>query len=289
MGVARMVRAYLKLIHKVPVTSEPTQQEVDDAIEAYKKHMVQKHLYNISDSLLRRVKLDFPDTLASDIFVPVNEQMKGDVTAVDPSNPQLQNLTDMEYFLKRLFARIGVPKARLANEQDVNSKATLIELNTAYGSTIMGNQKVVLAGIMETVKRVLFLEGDIADPDRLESKLILPSPFVKSDKERAEIENTESQLLDRLVARGIISRKQARIYLGQSEQESEETEKQISKENDTGVYDNSQGAAAFAASQLSASDLHSDRDVMNQLLQIKDYVENENGNGHHAQRDLIRR
>ena len=190
---ARIERAYSKLAHFVPVPPNATNEEVRKTINAYIKSVTKKEIVSIADGVLNRSIMNYLMDVETNFYIGTNENTKGDIKVLDPSNPQLQNIVDMEYFLNRLFARLKVPKARLANEADVRAKATMGEINTAYAQTIMGYQTDLLIPTYDMVNRTLFLEGFINDiDDRLEYRLILPSPFVKDDKTRAEIERIEA-------------------------------------------------------------------------------------------------
>jgi hypothetical protein len=260
MAIARVVRAYMKLIHYVPVGNRLTDEQMAKAIKDYKDSILEQEITTISNSVLQRNKVSYPTSVSSDIFVPQSETLKGDVKSIDPSNPQLQNLADMKYALNRLFARLKVPKARLANEEDVRAKATMYEINSAYAGTIAGEQIDILQGILDMVNRALFLDG--IDIERAEFKLILPSPFVKNDRERAEIEKYEAETVAQYIKSNVMSRDMARQkYLGMDEKESEAEAEKVTAEKD--IFPSSGGIGMFASKAIP------DDMVLKELWQLK--------------------
>lgn len=229
--MARLVRAYLKLVHKVPVPDNAKSEDIDRLIQKYRDNLLSKTFSSAADGVLSRTKYPSPYRVDTDFFLPQNERMKGEIQMLDPSNAQLQNVADIKLLMDRLFARLKVPKARLANEQDVRAKATMIEINTAYAAVITGYQLDFLAGVIDMVNRALFLEG--YDIDRLDPSLrfSLPSPFIKNEIERANIEQVESQAALNYQRTGVLSRDTIRqIYLGMSADESEIEQDKVDKE-----------------------------------------------------------
>ncbi|HEC88451.1 MAG TPA: hypothetical protein ENI52_03950 [Thermoplasmata archaeon] len=267
---ARIIRAFLKLIHHVPVPDEPTLEQIEKHIEQYKRSIAKQAYHSLASELVEKSYISNPVNESTDFYMPTNSTMKGKIDAIDPSNAQLQNISDVEYFQNRLFARLKVPKARLANERDVNAKATLVEQNTAYAATITGFQIDLLAGFVEFINRALFFEG--VDIDKVEYKLVLPSPFVKNEFDRARIENLEATVAQRYVQTKILSRDTARkIYLEMDDQKSSEEEEKIEREIEK--FPSQTGTGIFA------SQIKTDEEVLKELYQLKKEIEKKNGNG----------
>lgn len=269
MAIARIMRAYMKEIHNVPVPEEADFKAVKRAIAQYKKSQLKLTINNASNSLLQRSRVTYPTDVATNYYIPTNSTMKGGVTTLDPSNQQLQNLKDMEYFENRLFARLKVPKSRLAHERDINAKATLVEQNTAYASTITGFQIVFLRGVIHFVKQALYLEGGISDVNKLEFKLILPSPFVKNELDRARVDQLDASTADKLTQSGVWSRRIARIETkNMTIAQSDEEEDQIAAEKELGIYPEKKTGVGLAAS---ASPL--EKEIIQTLTRIKEKVD----------------
>lgn len=272
MAVARLMRAYMKEIHQVPVPEEADYKAIKRAIREYKKSQLKLTIASASNSLLKRSHVVYPNDVATNYYLPTNSTMKGSVTTLDPSNQQLQNLRDMEYFENKLFARLKVPKSRLGHERDINAKATLVEQNTAYASTITGFQIVFLRGVIHFVKQALYLEGGISDVNKLEFKLILPSPFVKNELDRARVDQLDASTADKLVDSGVWSRRTARIETrDMSVAQSDEEQDQIEAEKESGIYPEKKAGIGLAAS---ASPL--EKDIIQTIDRIKEKI---NGDG----------
>jgi hypothetical protein len=275
MAIARMVRAYLKIIHHVPVGDQASIEEIQAAIDLYKRSLRKGSVYSLANSLVERSHVNNPASVATDYFMPESEHMKGKIDTIDPTNAQLSNLADVEYFQNKMFARLKVPKARLANERDVNAKATLVEQNTAYASTITGFQIDLLTGFVELVNRALLLKG--YDPAKVEYQLTLPSPFVKNELERAQIENHEASAADKYIRAGVLSRDTVRrMYVELDDKESaEEAEKVAQDTIDFPSFGGFGGGGLFAS--VKNNQIPVDDRVYRELYKLRQEVKN---NGH---------
>jgi hypothetical protein len=276
---ARIVRAFMKFAHFIPISAKATNEQRKQRIKEYKESIQKKDVAFMEDGVLRRKLVANPVDVDTDYFFLIDENTKGDLKMFDPTNAQLQNLADMEYALNRFFARLKVPKARLANEKDVRAKATMGEINTAYASTITGFQIDIITPIYDMVNRALFLDGIISDIDeRVKYKLILPSPFVKDDLTRARIENIESAIVKNYVGSHAFSRDTMRQRYGDmSDKESAEEEIKVLGEKDK-----------FPAPMkgLMASDVIPPEKILRELQALKDEVA---GNGQYSNRLAYRR
>jgi len=277
---ARIVRAFMKFAHFIPISARATNEQRKQRLKEYKESIQKKDVAFMEDGVLKRKLVANPVDVDTDYYFLVDDTVKGgDLKMFDPANTQLQNLADMEYALNRFFARLKVPKARLANEKDVRAKATMGEINTAYYSTITGFQIDIITPIYDMVNRALFLDGIISDIDeRVKYKLILPSPFVKDDLTRARIENIESAIVKNYVGSHVLSRDTTRQrYTDMSDKESAEEEIKVLGEKDL-----------FPAPMkgLMASDVVPTENILKELYALKTEVEN---NGGHSNRLAHRR
>lgn len=228
-AVARLIRAYLKYVHYVPVSDLVNDKMVHKAINQYKKSMLKAEINSISGGVLQRSQKNNPYDVATDFFIPVSETSKGRVEMLDPTNTQLTNLADLEYAQNRLMGRLIVPKARMNLERDVNAKATLVLQNTAYGSSVLGFQYDYVRPLTEKIKFWLFLEG--VDIDRAEFAITMPSPYIRDAKEDAEIADLMSKAEALAVKAGISSRSRIRKEdHGLTDEESQAEELEILRE-----------------------------------------------------------
>ena len=233
----------------------------------------------MENGAMKRKFIANPVEVETDFFFLVDENTKGDLKSFDPANAQLQNMTDMQYFLNRFFARLKVPKMRLANEGDVRAKATAGEINTSYAATVTGYQIDILIGIYDMVNRALFLDGIISDIDeRMKYKLILPSAFVKDDLTRARIEQLESLIVKNYVGSHAFSRDTMRqVYGDMSDKESAEEQERV--ENEMDLF-------PAPARGLMASDVIPPEQIMREITALRKEVSD---NGGHSNRLAYRR
>ena len=261
---ARIERAYSKLVHKIPVPLNADDETVQKIITDYVRNITKKQITSLADNILKGRWSPSPMDVETNFYMAISEGMQGDISLLDPSNPNLQNIADILFLLNKYFGRLKVPKARLANEADVRAKATMGEINTAYASTVTGYQVDLIMPIYLMVNQVLFLEGVINDIDeRLEYKIILPSPFVKTEREKAEISRIESFAVANYVKAGVLSRDTARQqYLSMDEKESHEEEEKV-----LGEKEMFPSVPAFGAMQ--ASQAKPDEEILKALYQLR--------------------
>lgn len=273
---ARIVRAYIKILHKVPVPDNADDSVIRKSIKQYKKDLMKKHITTLVDGILQNKSYPAPSTVDTDYFMPVNEQLQGDLKPIDPQNTQLTNFTDINHFLNRLFARLDVSKARLANEKDVRAKATMIEINTAYASTVIKNQIMFLRPVVDGVNRALFFEG--VDLNRMKPyKLVLPSPFIKNEKERAEIDNKDAQTANLYIKSKVATRGTIRkMNLGMSDEESKAEEDKIRAEDELFP---AVGGGLFSHQAIP------DEEILAEIYAVKRELERHNGK-HHSRIDV---
>ena len=276
---ARIVRAYMKFAHFIPIGTNATPEQRKKRIDDYKKSILKKEITYMENGAMKRKFIANPVEVETDFFFLVDENTKGDLKSFDPANAQLQNMTDMQYFLNRFFARLKVPKMRLANEGDVRAKATAGEINTSYAATVTGYQIDILIGIYDMVNRALFLDGIISDIDeRMKYKLILPSAFVKDDLTRARIEQLESLIVKNYVGSHAFSRDTMRqVYGDMSDKESAEEQERV--ENEMDLF-------PAPARGLMASDVIPPEQIMREITALRKEVSD---NGGHSNRLAYRR
>jgi hypothetical protein len=277
MAIARIVRAYLKLVHYVPVPSEATPRQIKKALAIYKDSITKKEITGFVDTLLTRLKKAVPSDVGTDFFLPQpmdDTKTKADIKPIDPANAQLQNVKDLEYSLNRGFSRLKVPKARLANEGDVRAKATMTEINTAYAGTLVGYQLDILMPITDMVNRALILEGvPVYNKTKVDYKLVLPSPFVRDDLTRAKIDHIESIIYSTWVKNNVLSREYVRKQgIGLTDEEDVLEVERIEQELE-------KYPAPAAGFGLAASKVLPHEDILKELTNLRQAVEN---NGHRS-------
>jgi hypothetical protein len=134
-AIARLVRAFAKLVHRIPTGN--TKQETEQRIADYKKAMTGRSI--LDDDSRSIVRESMPQTVATDLYIPDDGTKRGGVEMLDPANTQLSNITDIEHFLNRLITATTIPKRYFpfegstpklseggGNSEDVNFACTIM-------------------------------------------------------------------------------------------------------------------------------------------------------------------
>jgi len=156
MLVYRITRAPERRVFKIDVGSLPPHQ-IPDYIKKVKADL-KKH--PVVDPSTGNVDLKFNVmALDEDYFIPV----RGDrtTTAIEtlPGAQNLGDIEDVEYMQKKLFTGLKIPKAYLANEQDLGAKATLSQEDVRFSRTIGRVQEAVQAELTKIAIVHLYILG----------------------------------------------------------------------------------------------------------------------------------
>ena len=267
MSIARLMRAFMKLVHHIPVPEGATPEQKRKFIEVYKRAQLKMRLRSINSTsgTVEDIMASKPTNVTTDYYSADSPTQKGGIDTIDPQNAQLQNISDVLYFHDQKCGRMKVPKARMGFEKDVNAKATLIEQFGAYAGEIVGFQLDQLIGCIDVFDRVLFLRG--YDLDRLNYKIMLPSPFVKNELDRARIDHLDTGSGEKLIRNKILSRKRWLMDNYDLDEADAEAEAQQIVAEDA-LFPKTVG--------LFASDSHTSENILQELYKLKQKVE---GNG----------
>lgn len=107
-GRARLIRAFMKLVHYVPVGMDWVIDKVKETIEAYKQKMSMTKVFNDQNNAV--TLQNAPLEVSTDIFIPEDGSKRGRVEMLDPENAQLQNIKDIEHFMDRMICATHIPK-----------------------------------------------------------------------------------------------------------------------------------------------------------------------------------
>ena len=172
MVAARIIRAYDRLKHKVPVPmgSSPIKQK--EIIDAYKANFTVERIPASGGLSRSRLK---PMGVATDIFIPDDGSNKGDVTSIVAHNAQLKDIDDVQYLRERLLIAIKVPRTYLnlgtGNEGALTDSGTATE-DVQFARTLRQIQAVLRRGLKELATVALFFQG--FDVDALGVKVDMP-------------------------------------------------------------------------------------------------------------------
>lgn len=120
LAFARMVRAYVKFVHKIPVESDDEPSKIRELVDSYKEKISKKKFSDWSTG--KSSTIDAPLSVDTDFYIPDDGSGRGGIETIDPKNSQLESIDDVNYHRGRLIARLGVPKKYLNIAEDGDSK-----------------------------------------------------------------------------------------------------------------------------------------------------------------------
>lgn len=163
-AVARLIRAFMKIIHKVPVSPDWGPEEQRNAIQLYKDQMTKMPLFDQGTGTMDQT--DWPTTVQTDLYIADDGSKRGGVEMLDPENAQLQNISDIRYFLDRFITGTTIPKRYFPFEGSVPklSEGGGQAEDKNFACTLMFCQMVLKAGYAKLFDRQLILKG--LDPSR---------------------------------------------------------------------------------------------------------------------------
>jgi len=106
-AAARLIRAFMKLVHYIPVNADEPIEKQQQRIDEYKRNITERKVFSEDDISLEVEQ--YPSTVKTDYFLPSDGSSRGKVEMLDPENAQLQNIKDVEHFLRRLITATTVP------------------------------------------------------------------------------------------------------------------------------------------------------------------------------------
>lgn len=132
MVINRLLRATMRYVHQIPVGGM-SPIEARKYVEQYKKDFIRGRRFDPKTSklIMSRNPLDEE----RDFFVPVGKEATGSVTAIQGQS-SLDRISDVEFFLKKLFAALRVPPAYLGFEADTHAKSVITTLDVAFGRVV---------------------------------------------------------------------------------------------------------------------------------------------------------
>lgn len=117
-----------------------------------------------------------PLSIDEDYFIPVRGTEGGTKIETLQGGTNATATEDVEYFQRKLFAALKVPKAYLNYDEETGSKATLAQTDIRFSRTISAIQKIALAEFNKLAIIHLYAKGfDGADLVDFELKLSNPS------------------------------------------------------------------------------------------------------------------
>lgn len=179
-ALARLIRAFVKLVHKVPVSPSWSSDQKQSAIDGYKEKMTKMKIFSQDPNDYGNA--DWPQSVATDLFITSDGTDRGGIEMLDPENAQLQNINDLLFFMdiqimashmpKRYFPFEGsTPKLSEGggNTEDKNFACMLVMCQNIFkhGISQLLDRQLAMKGIDPNTVRYIFRMADINTVDQL--------------------------------------------------------------------------------------------------------------------------
>lgn len=179
-ALARLIRAFVKFMHKVPVHASMSPKDKQGTIDAYKDKITKLKLFTQDPTSYEST--DWPTTVETDFFVTDDGTNRGGIEMFDPENAQLQNIRDIEHFVDRLITATHIPKRYFpfegstpklseggGNSEDKNFACLLVMCQNMLkqGLAQLYDRQLALKGMNPANFRYVFRMADINTVDQL--------------------------------------------------------------------------------------------------------------------------
>jgi len=201
--IGRLTRAYMKLVYHIDTTGLGKPEKIA-ALREFRDSMTQRQTVD------GRRESNF--SVMSDIYLSagnsrmgtqvVQEQTK--VEILDPKNEGLQNISDMEFFHRKMLSTVRVPPAHMGFEKDINAKATLTLQDVQYVRFLRRIQQTMGQGLEQLIDTQLILKGK--DPKSVPYSVKWPRLSATDEAIASLAEMQRSQGDQVYLQEGIISR-----------------------------------------------------------------------------------
>ena len=168
MILARLSRAWMRYAFNIDTTG----LSPEEAWEHVQKYMDQVKRKEIIDKDTGRINVyDSPPLPDEDIGIPVREGSKQGVQVLT-GDSNIGNIADVEYFQRKFFMAVAVPKAYCGLEEGVRSKATLGQIDVQFARQVRRKQAALIPGLRKFYEIAFFLNG--IDPTSFVWDVVFP-------------------------------------------------------------------------------------------------------------------
>lgn len=191
MVLARLIRAYDKHLHRVPVKSDWDERKRQEIITNYKMNMTKRKGMDDSNLLFMR---ENPLQVETDFYIPDDGTDRGGIEVLQATNMQLQQIDDVRYHQELLLSRLKVPKKYLnlsSGKTGALMDGGLESEDKQFARTLRQEQAVLRSGLLRLAHIALFLQG--FDPDELGVGINLPKISTSDMLTNAKIQLAEAQ------------------------------------------------------------------------------------------------
>jgi hypothetical protein len=165
MAVARLIRAYDKHVHRVPIKNEWSKDEIIAALQRYKNSITTKRLMDSEGNLSQSPN---PLDVGTDYYIPDRGDNSGGVTVLASTNQQLGNLNDVYYHREHLLVRLAVPTGymQITSTQKTHLKAgsNMGDAEIMFAKRIRRGQACLRRGMQYVYDMQLMLAGILPVP-----------------------------------------------------------------------------------------------------------------------------
>jgi hypothetical protein len=159
MVLARLVRAYDRYLHKIPVKADWDSRRQQEAIRNYKENMTVRQGMDADGVMIKR---DNPFAVPTDIYLPDDGSDRGGVEALQMQNAQLQNIEDVKHHQDLFLSRLKVPRKFLnigSGKTGALMDGGLEAEDIQFARTLRQEQAVLRGGMYRLAALALLLQG----------------------------------------------------------------------------------------------------------------------------------
>jgi hypothetical protein len=159
MVLARLVRAYDRYLHRIPVKPDWDMRRQQEAVIQYKKDMTIRKGMDQDGVIFQR---DNPLAVPTDFFIPDDGTERGGIEALQAQNAQLQNIDDVKHHQELLLSRLKVPRKFLnlgSGKTGALMDGGLEAEDIQFARTLRQEQAVLRSGMMRLATLALMLQG----------------------------------------------------------------------------------------------------------------------------------
>lgn len=183
MLVYRVIRSPERRVFYIDVGNVPP-EEVPNYMEQVQTTLKRSQ---VVDKKTGRVDLRYnPLSVDEDYFLPVRGTETGTKIDTLAGGSNQNDINDVEYVQKKLFAALKIPKAYLGYEEALSSKATLAQEDIRFSRTIARIQRTIIAELNKLAIITLYVKGYDGD-DLIDFDLKLSNPSTIAQQQKLEL------------------------------------------------------------------------------------------------------
>ncbi|MDB4337708.1 portal protein, partial [bacterium] len=183
MLVYRVIRSPERRVFYIDVGNVPP-EEVPNYMEQVQTTLKRSQ---VVDKQTGRVDLRYnPLSVDEDYFLPVRGTDTGTKIDTLAGGSNQNDINDVEYIQKKLFAALKIPKAYLGYEESLSSKATLAQEDIRFSRSIARIQRTIIAELNKLAIITLYVRGYDGD-DLIDFDLQLSNPSTIAQQQKLEL------------------------------------------------------------------------------------------------------